>query len=54
MEDWRKSTYSGANGGDCIEVASTHLVLVRDSKERGGAVITVPAGAWQKFVASLK
>ena len=35
---WRKSSYSGANGGDCAEVAAdTGLVLVRDTKNRVGA-----------------
>ena len=35
---WRKSSYSGANGGECIEVAATGkpLIAVRDSKDPNG------------------
>ncbi len=30
---WRKSSHSGPNGGDCVEVADTHgTIAVRDSK----------------------
>jgi hypothetical protein len=54
MGEWRKSTYSGANGGDCVEVASAGGVMVRDTRDRDGAVLAVPAEAWQKFTASLK
>jgi Domain of unknown function (DUF397) len=52
--NWRKSTYSDANGGDCVEVASTDVIMVRDSKDRGGAVLMVAVEAWQRFSASLK
>lgn len=31
MGTWRKSTYSGANGGDCVEVAD---IPVRDTRWR--------------------
>jgi hypothetical protein len=49
--DWRKSTYSGANGGDCIETASgTGSVLVRDTTDRGGVTLTIAASAWQTFI----
>jgi hypothetical protein len=54
MGNWRKSTYSGANGGDCIEVASTGLILVRDTVDRGGVVLTVSFKTWEEFTASLK
>lgn len=31
MGDWRKSSYSDGNGGDCIETASGDgVILVRD------------------------
>jgi hypothetical protein len=54
MGNWRKSTYSGANGGDCIEVASTDVILVRDTKDSEGALLKVSISAWRKFAASLK
>ncbi|MEU1467998.1 DUF397 domain-containing protein [Streptomyces sp. NPDC005761] len=52
---WRKSSYSGSTGGDCVEVADgcAASVPVRDSKNPGGPVLVVGAGAWQGFVDSL-
>ncbi|WP_121748380.1 DUF397 domain-containing protein [Streptomyces sp. E2N166] len=54
---WRKSSYSGNTGGDCVEVADkcpTGSVPVRDSKNAAGPVVTVGAGAWQAFVHGLR
>jgi hypothetical protein len=54
MGEWRKSTYSNANGGDCVEVAAdARLILVRDTTDRNGPVLAVSAVAWQEFTASL-
>jgi Domain of unknown function (DUF397) len=49
---WRKSTYSGANGGDCVEVASTgqSLVAVRDSKDPNGPNLAFSPPMWQSFI----
>ncbi|TPQ15859.1 DUF397 domain-containing protein [Streptomyces sporangiiformans] len=49
---WRKSTYSDGNGGDCIEVADgvPNIVPVRDSKVPDGPVLVFPADAWAAFV----
>ncbi|MEU6930701.1 DUF397 domain-containing protein [Streptomyces sp. NPDC046385] len=49
---WRKSSYSGTNGGDCVEVTDGHpgVVPVRDSKNPTGPVLMVHAAAWQTFV----
>ena len=33
---WHKSSYSGSSGGQCIEVAVSGRVLVRDSKDPDG------------------
>jgi hypothetical protein len=53
--DWRKSTYSGANGGSCVETASGDgLVLVRDTTDRDSATLAFTAGAWHAFTANLK
>jgi Domain of unknown function (DUF397) len=54
MGEWRKSTYSGANGGDCVEVAATDVIMVRDTRDRGGVMVTVPTETWQAFIASLR
>jgi Domain of unknown function (DUF397) len=52
MEGWRKSSYSDGNGGNCVETASRNgVVLVRDTKHRDGAVLTIPADAWRRFLA---
>jgi hypothetical protein len=51
---WRKSSYSGGNCGGCVEVASTPgVVLVRDTTNRAGEVLAVPAAVWQRFTSSL-
>ncbi|MFF8614549.1 Scr1 family TA system antitoxin-like transcriptional regulator [Streptomyces sp. NPDC015350] len=48
---WRKSSCSGAEGGDCVEVAAaaTH-VHIRDSKQVSGPMLTVGPGAWAGFI----
>ena len=52
--DWRKSSYSGANGGDCVEVASAVGVAVRDTTDRDGVTLAFSAGAWAAFVTRLR
>ena len=47
---WRKSSYSGNDGGQCVEVAVSGLVLVRDTKDRAGAVLPLTTQAWRKFI----
>ena len=55
MNTWRKSTYSGASGNDCVEVAkSDSTVVVRDTTDRGGVAVTVDAAVWRQFTASLR
>ena len=47
---WRTSSHSGTNGG-CVEVApAPDVVLVRDSKDRDGPALAVPAAAWRAFL----
>ncbi|MGW3127520.1 DUF397 domain-containing protein [Streptomyces sp. NPDC001123] len=48
---WFKSSHSGAEGGQCVEVATaTAVVHVRDSKAVTGPVLTVSREAWVGFV----
>jgi hypothetical protein len=55
VSSWRKSSYSGANGGECVEVGATaSAVLVRDTTNRTGEVLSLPADAWRVFLASIK
>ncbi|GHD29487.1 DUF397 domain-containing protein [Streptomyces galbus] len=50
---WRKSSYSGDQGGECLEVALTPspAIAVRDSKNPAGPVLSFRPGAFQEFVA---
>ncbi|MFE2374259.1 DUF397 domain-containing protein [Streptomyces sp. NPDC059398] len=55
---WFKSSYS-ENGGQCIEVAANliaphGIVPVRDSKNPGGLVLSIPASAFASFVAGVR
>lgn len=54
---WRKSSYSGGNGGGCVEVgahADVSRVLVRDTKDRQGPVLTFGPEAWRRFADQVK
>jgi hypothetical protein len=55
---WRKSSYSGGNGGGCIEVGAHEQgggrVLVRDTKDRTGPVLRLSPAAWLEFVGQVK
>lgn len=53
--DWRKSSYSFANGG-CVEAGSAPGVVgVRDTKQDGtGPVLAFPAAAWAAFTAGVR
>jgi Domain of unknown function (DUF397) len=53
---WRTSSYSGTQGGNCVQVA-THdgMILVRDSKDHGeGHIHSFPAARWRTFVAAVR
>ncbi|MFE1472776.1 DUF397 domain-containing protein [Streptomyces cyaneofuscatus] len=53
---WRSSSYSNANGGECVEVSDDFpgLVPVRDSKNPTGPALVLRAAAWSAFVSSVK
>ncbi|MGW3389293.1 DUF397 domain-containing protein [Streptomyces cinereoruber] len=53
---WRKSSYSGTSGGECIEVADGFpgAVPVRDSKNPSGPALVVAPEAWRTFVDGLR
>ena len=47
---WRKSSYS-SDTGNCVEVAPVaDAVLLRDSKDPTGPVLTFSPAAWAAFV----
>jgi hypothetical protein len=49
---WHKSSRSGSNGGQCVEVARNlpGIVAVRDSKDPAGPKLIVAPGEWAAFV----
>ncbi|WP_338683151.1 DUF397 domain-containing protein [Streptomyces acidiscabies] len=53
---WRRSSYSNANGGTCVEISEDFpgVVPIRDSKNPNGPALTVPTTAWDTFISSLK
>lgn len=53
---WRKSSLSGSNGGQCVEVAANlpGAVAVRDSKNPDGAKLLFTSAGWRAFVGGIK
>ncbi|UKY50734.1 DUF397 domain-containing protein [Streptomyces inhibens] len=50
---WFKSSYSGGEGNECVEVANLHnqgRIAVRDSKDLQGPVLAFPAGTFAAFI----
>lgn len=53
--NWRKSSYSSDNGGECVETASGGgFVVVRDTTNRDGGALSFTARAWREFLGGLK
>ncbi|MEU5293347.1 DUF397 domain-containing protein [Streptomyces umbrinus] len=51
---WFKSSYSGSDGDDCVEVAASPAAIhVRDSKNTRGPRLNLSPTAWGDFVASV-
>ena len=59
---WRKSSYSGGNGGQCVEVATITgtsdrpqmICAVRDSTDPEGPVLAFSPGQWRTFAGRVK
>ncbi|MEE1929687.1 DUF397 domain-containing protein [Streptomyces sp. TRM 70351] len=56
---WVKSTYSGGEGGQCVEWAPAYaadhgIVPVRDSKQPYGPVLHITPHGWTGFVTALQ
>jgi hypothetical protein len=48
---WFKSSYSGAEGGQCVEIAiAPDAVRIRDSKDRSGPVLTATSQEWTGLI----
>jgi Domain of unknown function (DUF397) len=54
--EWRKSSYSGANGGNCVEVARNlpGVVAIRDSKDQEGPALVIAPQAFAAFTAGIR
>lgn len=54
--DWRKASYSGDNGGACVEVARNlpGVVAVRDSKDPRSPALVFTHADWAAFTETLK
>jgi hypothetical protein len=52
---WRKSSRSGHNGGECVEVAATNgWIAVRDSKSPDRGALAFAPSVWAAFAGRLK
>ncbi len=54
---WRKSSYSGGQGGNCVEVAAgaaAARVMVRDSQDQAGPVLSFSLEAWRTFASAFR
>jgi hypothetical protein len=53
---WCKSSYSNANGGQCVDVARNlpGVVAVRDSKDPDGPKLIFEPAQWAAFTGSIK
>jgi hypothetical protein len=53
---WTKSSYSGSNGGNCVEVAELPRGRrgVRDSKNSTGPALVFNTGEWDAFISGVK
>jgi hypothetical protein len=54
--EWRKSTFSGGSGGNCVEVATNlpGVIAVRDSKDPDGPALTLTPAQWRSFAAAVR
>ncbi|MCW2878405.1 MAG: hypothetical protein JWQ95_2505 [Sphaerisporangium sp.] len=53
---WRKSAWSGGDGGECVEIATnlSGVVAVRDSKSLHGPALVFTRGEWKAFLGGVK
>jgi hypothetical protein len=53
---WAKSSHSGGNGGQCVEVATNldGIVAVRDSKDPHGPKLVFASAEWEAFTAGVR
>jgi hypothetical protein len=55
-QHWRKSSYSGNGGGNCVEVATSlpGIIAVRDSKNPDGPFLSFSRNDWERFISRMQ
>ncbi|WP_019633044.1 DUF397 domain-containing protein [Actinomadura atramentaria] len=52
---WRKSSRSGSNGGECVELATVPgTVAIRDSKDPQGPNLLLDRSSFRRFTAAIR
>ncbi|MFC8368247.1 DUF397 domain-containing protein [Streptomyces sp. NPDC057239] len=51
---WIKSSYSDDEGGNCVEVAVSGAIRIRDSKNPSGPELRIAAPTWSAFVSAVQ
>lgn len=52
---WRKASYSGTNGGACVEAGNTGQgVAVRDTTDREGPALAFTPEQWRSFLGRIR
>ncbi|MFE6687064.1 DUF397 domain-containing protein [Streptomyces sp. NPDC057743] len=55
LAGWYKSSHSGGDQGECLEVARGHAnIPVRDSKRPSGPALIFPVASWSAFVSAVR
>ena len=50
---WRKSSYSGGQSGNCVEVATLTTIVIRDSKAPHSGFLLLGAATWHALRAAV-
>jgi Domain of unknown function (DUF397) len=57
VESWRKSSHSGSEGQECVEVGAlraSRMVGMRDSKDPDGPVLAFTTSEWAQFLTRVR
>ncbi|MEU2942419.1 DUF397 domain-containing protein [Nocardiopsis alba] len=50
MKKWHKSSYSGGDGGNCVEVAEGTTTSIRDSQNKEQGQLSFNTQEWDAFL----
>ncbi len=51
---WHKSSYSGGDGGNCVEIAEGPVTGIRDTQNRELGHLSAEASAWTALLAAVR